>query len=88
MDEIIVEAEPRARELFESYLEDNPEEDMSVEIIKGADGATLVRLVIENAPQISAGLAVLIATLQRRGLRFKASRDGLELAIDGPDKGS
>lgn len=87
MSEIIVEAEPKARDLFDSYASEHPDE-ASVELSKGADGITLVSLIVENAPYLSASLAMLIATLQRRGLRFRATRDGLELSVDEAGKPS
>jgi len=83
MNEIILKAESQARELLEDYARES-DEQAYIELGKGMDGAAIVNLVIENAPQISASLAMLIGTLQRRGLRFKLTRDGLELGIDGP----
>jgi len=82
LNELIVEAEPRAQELFEAFIKESAEAAF-LEQGKAMDGTSAVQLVIENAPQISVALAALIGTLQRRRLRFSIRRDGIELAIDG-----
>jgi hypothetical protein len=80
MQELILEADPQAKELFEAFASDHPEE-ASVEVSRGADGATLISLIIENAPMLSASVALLIGTLKGRGIKVKVSPEGLDLSI-------
>jgi len=82
MGELILEAPPEAKDLFDAFAARHPQQ-AEVEVSKGADGATLVTLIIEHAPMISASLALLIGTIKGRGIKIRGTRDGVEIDIGG-----
>jgi hypothetical protein len=80
MSEITLEAGTAVREDFERFMREHPDH-ASTELSKGADGATMITLIVENSHVIASSLALLIATLQRRGVKVRASRDGVEVEL-------
>ncbi len=80
MTDLLLEAGADAREEFERFVADHAEQAF-VQSSSGSDGASMVHLIIENAPALSASIALLVASLQKRTIKFKASRDGVELDL-------
>ncbi|WP_087005763.1 hypothetical protein [Rhizobium sullae] len=82
MSEIVIEAGPEAKELFDQFANEHPDQtELSVK--KNFDANALVTLIIENATAISASVAVLIGTIKGRGIKFKATKNGVEVDIGG-----
>jgi hypothetical protein len=80
MSEIVLEARPDAKVLFEAFVAQHPEQS-EIEVSKGADGATLVSLIIQETPMIAASLALLIGTIKGRGIKVKATKNAVSLDI-------
>jgi hypothetical protein len=80
MSEFVLKARPEAKDLFESFAAEHPEQS-EIEVSMGADGTTLVMLIIENTPMIATSLALLIGAINGRGIKVKATRDGVEVDI-------
>ncbi|GJH31011.1 hypothetical protein [Caballeronia novacaledonica] len=85
MSELILEASLDAKDLFDAFAAEHRDQ-AEVETSSGQDGGTLLNLVIENAPLLSASISLLIGALRGRGIKVKASKNGVEIDIGAAAK--
>ncbi|MDP6557143.1 MAG: hypothetical protein QGG71_20920 [Pirellulaceae bacterium] len=81
MSELIVECYAGDSEICEKFARLYPEKS-EIERGKSADGLELIKVVIENLPELITATVLLIEVLKARKSRFRVFQDGREVDPD------
>lgn len=77
MDEVIIESDAKAEEIFAEFVGKNPE--VVVERSSFHDGGELISLIITKLPAIIQATTALIAVLRSKKIAFRMLKNGKEI---------